>query len=121
MKFAGLIVMAVILFAATGARAKDDDPVVIRITMDGDEIEFSYHGRKLSDSKLDQLCAASRRRKADIEFRREKMTRDNALAAILKEAQCLGAAHAGSSDREPESNSGSHTHAKPRHRAAAPR
>ena len=44
-------------------------------------------------------------------------------AAILKEAQCLGATHSGLTqiDRKPEPRSGSHTHAKPRHRAKAPR
>jgi hypothetical protein len=48
------------------------------------------------------------------------MTREDALAGILKEAQCLGASHGSMrSDPEPEPKSGAHKHAKPRHKAAA--
>jgi hypothetical protein len=51
------------------------------------------------------------------------MTGDNALAAILKEAQCLGATHNGLTqiDREPKPKSAAHRHAKPRHKAKARR
>jgi hypothetical protein len=51
------------------------------------------------------------------------MTRDNALAAILKEAQCLGATHSSLTkiDQQRASKSGSHTRAKPRHKAKARR
>jgi hypothetical protein len=118
-KFSGLIVIPAFLLAATAGARADDGPVVIRIKMAGDEIEFSYRGRKLTDSKLDQLCATSTRRKTDIEFRRDKMTRDNALAAVLKEARCLGATHIGFTgiDRYPEPKSSAHRHATRRHRA----
>jgi hypothetical protein len=120
---AGLIVIPAFLFAATfGARA-DNGPVVIRIKMAGDEIEFSYRGKKLTDSKLDQLCAMGRQRKVAIEFKRDKMTRDNALAAILKEAQCLGATRTSFTGigRYPEPKSALHRHARPQHRGATPR
>jgi hypothetical protein len=50
------------------------------------------------------------------------MTRDNALAAILKEAQCLGSTRTGLTKvDQPETRSAPRTHAKRPHKAAAPR
>jgi hypothetical protein len=47
------------------------------------------------------------------------------MASLLKEAQCLSATHTSSGfteiDRHSEPRPATHTHAKPRHRAAAPR
>jgi hypothetical protein len=47
------------------------------------------------------------------------------MASLLKEAQCLSATHARNGfteiDRHSEPKPATHRHAKPRHRAAAPR
>jgi hypothetical protein len=96
--------------------AAQADTLTLRIKSDDGQIEFFRGRKKLSDSQLNQFCAAAR--KDEIEFQREKMTANDALASILKEAQCLGATHSGSiqSDRA-KSKSAAHTHAKPRHRA----
>ncbi len=112
--------MAFLVFALPfGAQAKDT--LTLRIMSDDGRIAFSYHGKRLGDAKLEQLCATAKRQKIDIEFQREKMTRDDALAAILKEAQCLGATHTGAMKIDLEPNSAPHKHARPRHRAEAPR
>ena len=125
MKFAGLIVVPFILGIAlvTGAEAKGT--VTIHVKAVKGRVVFSYRGKALTDSKLDQLCAASRRQKAEIEFQKERMNSNDAMASILKEAQCLSATHASSGfteiDRHSEPRPAIHKHAKPRHKAKAPR
>ena len=125
MRFAGLIVAPFILGLAlvTGAEAKGT--VTIHVKAVKGRVVFSYRGRTLTDSSLEQLCAASRRQKAEIDFQKEKMNSNDTMASILKEAQCLSATHASSGfteiDRRSEPKPATHTHAKPRHRAAAPR
>jgi hypothetical protein len=99
--------------------AAQADTLTLRIKSDDGRIEFFRGRKRLSDSQLNQLCAVTR--KDEIEFQREKMTADDALASILKEAQCLGATHSRTIQREPEPKSSTHTHAKPRHRAKARR
>ena len=124
MKFAGLIVAPFILGLALagGAEARS---VTIHVKAVKGRVVFSYRGRTLTDSKLDQLCAASRRQKAEIEFQKERMNNNDTMASILKEAQCLSATHASSGfteiDRHSEPKPAAHKHARPRHRAAAPR
>ncbi len=103
-----------LLSFVAGAQA---DTLTLRIKSDDGQIEFFRGRKKLSDSQLNQLCAAAKARKDEIEFQREKMTANDALASILKEAQCLGATHSGTIQREPEPKSAAHTRAKPRHRA----
>ena len=126
MRHARLIVASFILglALATGADAKGT--VAIHVKAVKGRIVFSYRGRTLTDSKLEQLCAASRRQKAEIEFQKERMNSNDTMASLLKEAQCLSATHATSSgfteiDRHSEPKPATHTHAKPRHKAATPR
>ena len=124
MRFAGLIVAPFILgiALATSAEARS---VAIHVKAVKGRIVFSYRGKTLTDSKLDQLCAASRRQKAEIEFQKERMNNNDTMTSLLKEANCLSATHAGSGfteiDRRSEPKPAAHTRAKPRHRAAAPR
>jgi len=113
--FAPLVLAAMTLGAQAAA------PLTLRIEADRGQIEFYHRGKKLSDSRLEQLCATARRQKVEIAFQREKMSRDNALAAILKEAQCLSATHSGLTQIDREPRSGSHKRAKPRHKAKARR
>ncbi len=123
MRFLRLIAMPFLVFALPlGAQAKED-ALTLRIISDDGQIKFLHHGKRLKDSTMEQLCAAARRDKIEIEFQRDKMTGNDALASILKEAQCLGATHIGFTgiDRYPEPKSAPHRHATPRHRAAAPR
>lgn len=121
MKLAALVLLASTL-ALTGLEAKED-ALTLRIRSDDGQIQFFHHGKRLKDSTLERLCAEARSRKVEIEFQREKMTANDALAAILKEAQCLGACPAGSSasgrDREPKPSA--QRHARHRHKAAARR
>ena len=125
MRFAGLIVAPFILGLAlvTGAEAKG--PVTIHVRAVKGRVLFSYRGKTLTDSKLDQLCAASRRQKAEIEFQKERMNNNDTMASLLREAQCLSATHASSGfteiDRRSEPKPAIHKHAKPRHKGAAPR
>ena len=114
---------ALLLFLlAAGAQAQADT-LTLRVRSDDGQIEFFRGRKKLSDSQLNQLCATARARKDEIEFQRDKMTANDALASILKEAQCLGATHSGTIQREQPvaPKSAAHTHAKPRHRAKARR
>jgi hypothetical protein len=97
------------------------DTLILRVRSDDGQIEFFRGRKKLNDSQLNQLCATARAHKDEIEFQRDKMTANDALASILKEAQCLGATRSGSIQREPEPKSSAHTHAKPRHKAKARR
>lgn len=101
--------------------AAQANTLTLRVKSDDGRIEFFRGRKKLSDSQLNQLCASARARKDEIEFQRDKMTANDALASILKEAQCLGATHSGSIQREPEPKSSAHKHAKPRHKAKARR
>ena len=125
MRFASLIVVPVILGLALAGGAEAKGSVTIHVKAVKGRVLFSYRGKTLTDSKLDQLCAASRRQKAEIEFQKERMNSNDTMAAILKEAQCLSATHASSGfteiDRHSEPRPATHTHAKPRRRAAAPR
>ena len=125
MKFAGLVVAPFILGIALTTSAEAKAPVTIHVKAVKGRVVFSYRGRTLTDSKLDQLCAASRRQKAEIEFQKERMNNNDTMASILKEAQCLSATHASSGfteiDRHSEPKPAAHKHARPRHRAAAPR
>ena len=125
MRFAGLFVAPFILGLAfaTGAEAKS--PVTIHVKAVKGRVLFSYRGKTLTDSSLEQICAASRRRKAEIEFQKERMNNNDTMASLLKEANCLSATHASIGfteiDRRSEPKPAAHTRAKPRHRAAAPR
>lgn len=114
--FASFAVIAMM----AGAYAKEET-LTLRITSDDGRIQFSHHGKRLTDATMERLCAEARSHKVEIEFQREKMTRDDALASILKEAQCLGATHSGATKVERETKSAAHRHAKPRHRGAEPR
>ena len=109
------------LFLLSFVAAAQADTLILRIRSDDGQIEFFRGRKRLSDSQLNQFCAAARARKDEIEFQREKMTANDALASILREAQCLGATHSGSIQREPEPKSSTHKHAKPRHKAKARR
>jgi hypothetical protein len=125
LKFAGLIVAPFILAIAlvTGAEAKGT--VTIHVGAVKGRVLFSYRGKTLTDSKLDQLCATSRRQKTEIEFQKERMNNNDTMASLLREAQCLSATHASAGfmeiDRRSEPKPATHTRAKPRHRAKAPR
>jgi hypothetical protein len=124
LRFSGLFIVPFILgiALATGAEAKG--PVTIHVKAIKGRIEFSYRGKKLTDSKLDQLCAASRRQKAEIEFQKERMNSNDTMASLLREAQCLSATHASGFmeiDRRSEPKPVTHTRAKQRRKAAAPR
>ena len=120
MKSPGLIGLLILGSAAIGAQAKED-ALTLRIKSDHGRIEFFHHGRRLTDSTLERLCASARSRKVPVEFQRDKMTGKDALAAILKEADCLGATQGDlkKADRAPKS--APHRHATRRHRAAARR
>ena len=102
--------------------AAQADTLTLRITSEDGKIEVFRGRKKLSDPQMEQACAAARAHKTEIAFDREKMSRDDALAAILKEAQCLGA-HGGATKNvpEPKPKSAAHTHARPRHKAKARR
>src|SRR5690348_7087823 len=60
-RFAGFIVAPFILGLAlvTGAEAKS--PVTIHVKAVKGRVLFSYRGKTLTDSNLEQICAASRR------------------------------------------------------------
>ena len=109
------------LAVATGVQAKPG-PVTIRLKADRGRIEPYYHGKKLTDAKFAELCAASRKRKADISFERDKMNSGDTMSALLREADCMGAAHTGAKrvDRRPEQKSSARTHAKQRHTKGTP-
>jgi hypothetical protein len=123
-RFAGLIVAPFILgiALATSAEARS---VSIHVKAVRGRIVFSYRGRTLTDANLNQLCAVSRRQKAEIAFQKERMNSNDTMASLLKEAQCLSATRASSGfteiDRRSEPTPATHMRAKPRHRAAAPR
>jgi hypothetical protein len=114
-----LLRLGALLFLSFAATVQAN-ALTLRIKSNDGRIAFFQGRKKLSDSQLSQICAAARARKDEIAFQRDKMTRDDALAAILKEAQCLGATHIGFAGvvRYPEPKSESHKHAKPRHKGA---
>ena len=125
MRFAGLFVAPFILGIALATSAEAKAPVMIHVKAVKGRIVFSYRGKTLTDSKLDQLCATSRKQKAEIEFQKERMNNNDTMASLLREAQCLSATHASTGfmeiDRRSEPKPATHRHAKPRHRAAEPR
>jgi len=124
-RFAGLIVVPFILGIALATSAEAKAPVMIHVKAVKGRIVFSYRGKTLTDSSIEQICAASRRRKAEIEFQKEKMNNNDTMASLLKEANCLSATHVSTGfteiDRHSEPRPAAHRHAKPRHRAKAPR
>jgi hypothetical protein len=119
------ILAALILLAGalvTGAEARDDS-VTIRLRVVHGQAEFFHRGKRLTDSSLEQLCATARKQKTDIEFQRDKMSANDALTAILGEAQCLGATRASiiRSERHVEPKAAARTHARHRHTKGTPR
>ena len=125
MRFAGLIAAPFILGIALATNAEAKGSVTIHVKAVKGRVVFSYRGKTLTDSKLDQLCAISRRQKAEIEFQKERMNNNDTMASLLREAQCLSATHASSGfmeiDRRSEPKPAAHRRAKPRHKGAAPR
>ncbi len=124
MKFAGIVVAPFILGIAFASSVEAKSPVAIHVKAVKGRIEFSYRGKMLTDASLNQLCAASRRQKTEIEFQKERMNSNDTMASLLKEADCLSAPHSSGFmeiDRRSEPRPAAHTHAKPRHRAKAPR
>lgn len=119
-----LIIAAAQLVAAfaTGADARSD-ALTIRLEVVHGQAEFFHRGKRLTDSTLERLCAAARSQKTDIEFVRDKMTANDALTAILGEAQCLGATPAGvkRDERRVEPKPAARTHARHRHTKGTPR
>jgi len=73
---------------APGALA---DTLTIRLEVVHGQVEFFHHSKRLKEAIPERLCATARQQKTEIEFQRAKMTRDDAMTAILGEAQCLGA------------------------------
>ncbi|SRR5579883_2308632 len=114
------LMLAPVALLAAPVQGKEQS-LTLHIASDKGQIRFFHHGRRLTDATMERLCAEARSHKVAIEFQREKMARDDALASILKEAQCLGATHAGARKPERETKSALHTHATRRHRGAAPR
>jgi hypothetical protein len=101
------------LAVATGVQARTA-PVTIHMKAVRGQIEIFYRGQKLTDSKFAKLCAASRGRKADISFQRDKMNSGDTVSALLREADCMGAARKGPTrdGRRQEQKSSARTHAK---------
>jgi len=124
-RFAGLVVAPFILVIALASSAEAKGSVTIHVKAVKGRVLFSYRGKTLTDSKLDQLCATSRRQKSEIEFQKERMNNTDTMASLLREAQCLSATHASSGfmeiDRHSEPKRATHMRARPRHKAAAPR
>jgi len=124
-RFAGLVVAPCILVIALASSAEAKGSVTIHVKAVKGSVLFSYRGKTLTDSKLDQLCATSRRQKSEIEFQKERMNNNETMASLLREAQCLSATHASSGfmeiDRHSEPKRATHMRARPRHKAAAPR
>jgi hypothetical protein len=102
--FARLIAKAALLVVGlavtTGAQAKEGS-ITIRLKASKGQIETFYRGLRLTDRKLAQLCAAHRQRKDEINFQRDKMGSNDTMAALLKEADCLGASHSASARVDP--------------------
>jgi hypothetical protein len=105
---------------ATGAGAREDT-LTIRLEVVHGQAEFFHRGKRLTDSNLERLCGAARSQKTDIEFVRDKMTANDALTAILGEAQCLGATPASIKRDERRLEPAARTHARHRHTKGTPR
>jgi hypothetical protein len=105
-----------------GAEARSST-LTIRLEVVHGRAEFFHRGKRLTDSNLESLCAAARSQKTDIEFVRDKMTGNDALTAILGEAQCLGATPASikRDERRLEPKPAARTHARHRHTKGTPR
>ena len=98
-----------------GAHAKSGT-LIIRLEVDHGQVQFFHNGKRLKDATLARLCTTAHQQKNDIQFVRAKMTRDDALTAILGEAQCLGAKDNGVSAEAPaKTKPATRTHAKHRH------
>lgn len=109
------------LAVTTAAQAKEN-PITIRLKASKGQIATYYRGRKLTDAKLAQLCAAHRQQKDAINFQRDKMSSTDTVTALLKEADCLGA-RPGSAQIDRHSGpqkSSTQTHAKQRRTKGKP-
>lgn len=106
-----------LLAVATGAEARDTS-ITIRLKAVKGRIESIYRGKMLTDAKFAELCAASRARKAEINFDHGTMNSNDTMSALLKEADCLGAKRPAGTDKKPAPKSSTQTHAKPRHKAS---
>ena len=118
MKSAGLVAKAMLIMLAlamTGGVEAKTGSITIRLKPSKGQVETYYGGKRLTDAKFAQLCAAGKARKAEINFQRDKMNSSDTMAALLKEADCLGAKHSAGPDRKPTPKSATHTHARPRH------
>ena len=118
MKSAGLAAKAMLFMLAlamtTGVDARTGS-ITIRLKAVKGRIETIYRGKILTDAKFSQLCAEGRVRKAAVNFQRGAMNSSDTIAALLKEADCLGAKRSAGIDREPAPKRATQTHAKPRH------
>ncbi len=85
----------VLAFAMTSGVDAKAGSITIRLKAAKGRIETIYRGRILTDAKFIQLCAVGKKRKAEINFQRDKMNSNDTVTALLKEAQCLGATHIG--------------------------
>jgi hypothetical protein len=117
---AGLVAKTMLFMLAlaitSGVDAKAGS-IIIRLKAAKGQVETFYRGKRLTDSGYVQLCAAGKARKADINFQRDTMNSGDTMAALLKEADCLGAKRSTGIDRKPSPKSATHTHARPRHTA----
>ena len=114
LRLGGLLLLSLV----TAAQA---DTLTLRIRSDDGQIQFFKGRKKLNDAQLNQVCGAAMARKDEIVFDRERMTANDALASILRKAQCLGAVNTGPVTRELEPKSEARKRAKPRHKAKARR
>ena len=105
--------LLLVLAVAAGAQARDTN-VTIRLKAVRGRIESIYRGRILTDAQFVQVCGAAKARKAEMNFQRAKMNSNDTMAALLKEADCLGAKRGAT---PPAPKSSPHTHAKPRRTA----
>jgi hypothetical protein len=123
-KFAGLAAPAASLILglafATGAQAREST-ITIRVKAVRGHVEFFHRGKRLTDPGLDQLCATARKQKADIDFQRDKMGSNDTMAALLREAQCLGSRNASAAEPAPKPKSSARTHATHRRTKGTPR
>jgi len=111
-----LILAPVLLSAMATSAQPRGEPLVLRVKSDDGRIEFFHHGKRLTEPTIQRLCATAKSQKADIEFERDRMTGNDAMAAILKEADCLGAKSAAG---HPETKAAARMHA--RHTKGKPR
>lgn len=95
------VVLLVLGLAVTSGTQAKESPITIRLKASKGQIATYYRGQKLTDAKLAQLCAAHREHKDEINFQRDKMGSADTVAALLKEADCLGAKRVGSAGTAP--------------------